>query len=320
MPDDSKPAKKEWSNKTCVIFGNSASTLSSLQQVSLPQDWRVTKICTSVESLLLEARKQSFSFIIVDDTLELPVLALVRKLLLQPVLLSFPIICFLMEHRAYEKDVLVGLTYMDVVPKPFRPVIFVKAFQNLITKWETPPFYALRLGMAQYLKMDKVQSRIEILVKLTQLEDIKKVAIPCLAYELYSSSFPHKAEELLLEAVQRYPQHLASTVFLGDLYMRWAMPLVANRFFLSLSRRFPKSLFLYPDCIQALYLMNRFEAALELLQIAFKKGYFLAEIIPVYLHCLFAENKHLEAERIGASAKSIFKKIAESWDFESPNT
>lgn len=276
--------------------------------------WHIEKVSESTDDCFEAIATQKACVTIIDDSLDLPATVSIRKMFSRPISFCYPIVCFLMDKHAEEFPLLSSFGFIEVIKKPIVPTTFTQAFNRMLKRWETQSYFALRLGGYKFINTKSTPSRIDVMARLSQLPEIKRIPVLVLAHELAASGFPLKAESLLLDFIKQNPSDAPSIIALADLYLRWCMPYMAHRFFSSITKKHQNSLCLYPDLIQAHCMLNQIQEALELLQTAYKKDYYLAEILPFYLRLLFADGRESEANEIGKHQKGLYKKVQSAWE------
>lgn len=273
--------------------------------------WSVAEATTSVEIAAAAVQQGQGHLIIVDDSPEMPSLAVLRYLLNDATTALTPTLAFVQESNKGESQAMLRLGRPELTDKPLTPSKFLPAFTKLVKRWETPPWLQVRQSVYQALN-GNMASSIKGLIAATQDNNVQALAAISLAHSFRAMGKMKQAETILLGSLKKTPRDLGLMIAIGDFYLHAGMPKMAYRFFAGARNAFPQSMAAIPDLIQTNVLMGNLDDAITHLYSMYKQGY-IHPVQDFLARSLFAEGRDEEAEKVLHSNKSVFARLQASW-------
>lgn len=250
-----------WIKRRAVLIGDSSTTYMYLNQVLQNLGWSLHKMCKSSDEALELVKNKKAYMIIVDDTETFSAIPVIRKLISEPMMLVTPTLAFLLNHNENDLQLIDQMVHIEVMVKPLSPTRFIPVFSNLIRKWESPQFYILRQETGEFFFSTGKRDALGRLLKLYKYQDVESILASFLAHYHIKNNEIKEAEKFLLTEIHKRPQNIVCLITLIDLYLQFAMPMLAKRLLTSLISNFEGSTLILMDLIHVnLLLQNHKEA------------------------------------------------------------
>jgi tetratricopeptide (TPR) repeat protein len=202
---------------------------------------------------------------------------------------------------------------IEVVAKPLTPSKFLPGFRNLLTKWETRQYLALRMGIHQYLRHGQDAGH-NSMKKLLGLDEIFPLVAQNMSLIYRAKGSLGDAEKILLHALKKNPKDLGLMLALGDLYLKCSMPKMAYRLFQGARIVYGDSMAIFPDLAQAAMLLGELHEAANILLTMYRKEFRVDDTLDFLTRVQMADGRIAEAEKALANKKGHFRKLFESWN------
>ncbi len=253
--------------------------------------------------------------VIVDDSSEVPAFSVLRQLMSTPFTCAMPVLTFLSEQNYSDTLALQRMNQPEIVDKPLTPAKFLPKLLDLFKRWETPPFFLLRQSLYQLMNGNE-EGGLKILKVLCEREStVKHCALQVFAtYFFRVKNDPKTAEKFLLASLKQYGKNLASITTLGDIYMRHAMPKLAQKLFQSAKNSLPNSLALNPDIIQSSLMLSEMDQVMEHLVVMHQHGYMPNTALSFLSRVMVSEGSENIAEASFNIKQGVLSKIQRAWD------
>ena len=200
----------------------------------------------------------------------------------------------------------------EVVPKPVTPGAFHQHFTRLITTWEKPTFATLR-RLGYLLNRITNEQLVNALLKLNNEPTIHRICAQLLALHYRQVGKLREAEQTLLTSIKREPYQDGRLIGLVDIYLRAAMPKLAEQILASLRKSHGLQRLTLPDIIQSQLMLGQLEPAIEVLDAIVKGDNPDPLSIDFYARLLFAVGRENEAEPLLVRSGRSFKKFQNHW-------
>lgn len=276
--------------------------------------WTVVETTDSVETIIRAVEKGEASLIIVDDAPEMPSTSIVRKLMISPVCIATPTLCFASEDTPSEKIALSHMGPIAITPKPLTPDKFLPSFKELVKRWEGGYYALLRQAIDQILK-GRHETGLRMLTKLNEHAGARPIVASVLAHYYRYTDNQQTAEKVLLTALRDAPRHLGLIFALSDLYMSSSMPMMAFRLLAGAKTAYGSCTAILVDLVQSTMMLQNLDEAIKFLIELHNRKYMPQNTAHILIRLLYSQGRHEEISKF-VSRHSVVAKLEASWNAE----
>jgi hypothetical protein len=214
---------------SAIVFSNGGSMGMMLKELIRSYGIKLTQMVDSVEQLVAAIRLGEADLAVIDDSVELPSMVILRRLMGDPVAFLTPKLVFLGEpHAQTEREIFSKLSGVEFLTKPLTPVKFHPVMRNLSKVIRNEPWTHLRT-ISKLFIAGQADVATKALSKLTASPVVGDMAVQALAIFLVKSGDLKAAERLLLGLMRKNPTNATTLLLMIDLYYQAAMPKLGTR-------------------------------------------------------------------------------------------
>lgn len=309
-----KSLLKLWPVRRCVtISGAHRAHDEEVKDRLKRRGWDIGGRTNNIQRGIKEVIEGRASIIIVEDSHELPVPAVLRRLITNKVTLLTPIMTMPSQATINEKYCFGTIGSPTIVEKPWTPSRIIDEFEFMILKWSQDDLFPA-FRAATELRQGRRQSCIKMLSGLTEQEDQVVGSMAACALALFFRESNLKtAEKILLSYLGRVRKNIGVMLSLVDLYLESAMPDYALRLLKNAMTVYSNPKMLLPDLIQTHLMLGNLKETIPLLQRMAREKY-MDEVARLYLpRVLYAEGLRAHFESCLAAAPAKIKLYDEAW-------
>lgn len=301
-----------WSSRGVVLVSTSENMYLVIKGLIQVYNWNTVAVTSSPTTALDYIKSGSASIVVIDDSLDNTSISSLRTIMTDPIGCITPILCLLMDKNGGETSTIQRLGQIKVVPKPVTPASFAPLFTQLVKTWETKPLTVLRNVLTKiHHAPDDV--KIKTYDKLKNIEQISHLVTRTKALTLLYNGQLKEAERECLVLLKKRPHDLGLFITLGDIYIRSAMPQVAQKLFERAAEKFSDSVLVLPDIAQSAYMSGKIERAIAALRMMYNKEYMQDKSISFLGRILYAEGRLDEAALLLGSHQLTFNDLEKTW-------
>ncbi len=304
---------QKWQNRNAILITATTGGLDSeITERFERRKWTVSRSTSSVENAIQEITSGRASFLIVNDHPELPAPYVLRQLLNFKVAFFTPTIVLSTHKDGKEKSCFSNLMALQILEKPAVPSRFIDVFEYMLFQWSNAELAEMYAAGQQFLK-GNVQTCVRSLAKLIANREIAGQASCCLALFLRENGDFKTAEKILLSALRQSAKNVGVLVSLVDLYLKAAMPFMAQRLLQSANTAYDTPLTLSIDTLHTHLLLNDLNGCIPILEKMIARDYMPDFSRQVLSRILFAEGLQDKLQHHLKNQPSILAKIQYSW-------
>ena len=283
-----------------------------LRELLRNYNWSIADATDSIRTCQDTLSSGAAELLIIDDSPTRPASITLRELQANPLTYLTPTICFSTTHNRNEHEILNQLGSPTIAQKPLTPEKFIPKLKLNQKIW-SGKFYPQIRKAALFLINDQQASGLELLLKVNEIPEAQLHVAPALARFYFELGNFKIAEKVLLTALKSHPGSLNITLALTDIYMTASMPGLALRLLKSTVKRFPSSLTLKPDLIQAAIMKDELDIAIEHLMKMHLADFQKLTVEKMLAKCLYADGR--EHEIISSQLHNASEQqLAGSWE------
>lgn len=254
-----------WLTRSVVIYCDSSSVTKQLGELIRSFGWNIALVADSLEESLLAIRQGKAAILIAEEHAEAPFFLTQRRLIADDFGCLTPVLGIVTAHKRFDRELLLKIGSPDIIAKPLGPATFVPGFSNVLKKWESKLYTAVRASQFKLIRGQREEA-LRMLTKLTEFAAVQNIAYNFLAVDLLKAGKPKECERFLLDVINNRPGNMALLILLGQLYLSYSAPRLALNIFTRAQIAFKQTPILLPDIIQAHLMLNNFDTAIGLMQ------------------------------------------------------
>ena len=308
MADD----KPIWLTRKIVVYSDSPDSLKPLRDLIRSFGWSLADIKPTLAEALAMIRQGQASIVIADESPNSPFFLTQRQMIADEIGCLTPLMGIVTAQKKMDKDLLMRIGSPDIIERPFSPATFIPGFSNVLRKWETKLFTAIRASQMRLMRGQRSQG-LGMLQKLTEYPPVQNLAQIALAIDMMQTGKPMECERFLLSAINRSPGNITLFILLGQLYLNYASPRLALNLFTKAQMAFKQTPILLPDIIQAHIMLNNFDSAIGLMQDLVGQDYMRTTLVGFLARTLMAAGMTDKLSILLGDRIDIIQSIRKSW-------
>lgn len=311
---------QKWDNRNAILITASTGGLDSeITERFERRKWAISRATASVEAAIQEITSRRASFLIVDDHPDLPSPYVLRQLLNYKVAFFTPTMILSQYKDGKEKSCFSSLFPLQVLEKPIVPSRFIDSFEYMLFQWSNGDLAEMYAAGQHFLK-GNVQNCVRSLAKLIANREISGQATACLSLFLRENRDFKTAEKILLSALKQHSKHMGVLLSLVDLYLKAAMPFMAQRLLQSGNAAYGQPLTLAIDTVQTHILLNDLNGCVPILEKMIASDFLPDLSRQILARILFAEGLQEKLQAHLTNQPSILAKLQFSWSSKAEQT
>ncbi len=304
--------KSLWLTKSVVVFCDNNSSTKQLGDLLRSFNWNIGAIVNTFEEALNIIRQGKASILIAEESQETPFFITQRQLIGDEIGALTPLLGIVSSNRKSDRDLLLRIGAPDLMMKPLTPATFVPGFSNVLRKWESKLFTAVRSCQFRLIRGQRDEA-LKMLTKLTTFPVVQNLASNALAMDLLKSGKPKECERFLLNAINNRPGNMTLLILLGQLYLTYASPRLALNIFTKAQVAFKQTPILLPDIIQAHLMLNNFDTAISLMQDFLNYNFMRSNMANFLARTFIAAGLQSNVEQLLSDRPDISISVKKAW-------
>lgn len=311
---------QRWGNRNAILITATTSGLDSeITERFERRKWAISRSTASVSVAMQEITSGRASFLIVDDHPELPAPYVLRQLLTYKIAFFTPTMVLSTYKDGKEKSCFSSMMSLQVLEKPIVPSRFIDMFEYMLFQWSNADLAEMYTA-GHHFRKGNVQTCVRSLAKLIGNRDISGQASSCLSLFLRENGDFKTSEKILLSALKQHSKNVGVLLTLVDLYMKAAMPFMAQRLLQSGNAAYSSPLTLAMDTVQTNILLNDLNGCVPILEKMIAHDFVPDFARQLLSRIFYAEGLQDKLQLLLKNQPSILAKLQFSWSSKAEQT